>query len=107
MGEFWIKQNDLRPQLTAYLSDVNGPLGLPSGTTIYFNMYPDSFSGGFSKAMSIINSGSGIVAYSWVSGDTSVAGDYLAEILTNFTDGTSERFPNFGYIQVHILECLA
>src|SRR6056300_138460 len=106
---FYIKQNDTAPSIEAVLTDANGRArSMANASAIKFNMSTENgtniISGG---AGAVVNASKGIVKYDWQAGDTSNTGIHTAEFEIEYTNGTSETFPNTGYIKVIIREELA
>jgi len=100
--DFYIKQNDSSPIIRAKLRGAgNAPLNL-SAATVNFRMQKSSGENVVQGAAEIFDPSEGTVQYTWQSGDTSVAGVYLAEFEVTYADGKVESFPNVGYMQVNI-----
>lgn len=113
---FQIKQGDTLPVISATLSTVNGPINL-TGCTVQLILTAVQTPNGcwpmqqnpttpvpkVQGTCTIVGSPSaGNVQYSWAIGDTSLAGNYLAQFLV--TNGTQiQSVPTVGYISVQIL----
>lgn len=115
--DFRLKRNDTREpiEVIAEEEDENGdlqPFIVPSGTTVRFHMVQadtNEFtnqpmpSPGATKVDDVgyVTSGGG-VGYQWVTGDTTLAGTFLAEFQLTFADGRILTIPNQSNITVHI-----
>lgn len=106
---FFIKRNDTAPNLIATVYDKGclgewSRLSLSGVTNVNFSM---SNSNGVlfisSEPADIISVDSGIIQYSWKSGDTSVSGDYFGEFEIFFSDGKKMTLPRQGNIRIKIL----
>lgn len=112
---FLIKRNDTLPVISATLSTANGPISL-TGCQVYFVMTPVALPvNGIQwgqvpptpaakvRGLCVIvgSPSAGNVQYNWAVGDTSIAGNYLAEF--EIDNGTSiQSVPTNGYIPVQI-----
>ncbi|NHQ74569.1 hypothetical protein HAT86_08840 [Roseovarius gahaiensis] len=45
-----------------------------------------------------------VVAHLWAQGDTETTGRYEAEFRVTYLDGSTETFPNLGFIEVFVTE---
>tara|TARA_R110001606_G_scaffold10855_1_gene46910 strand:- start:468 stop:794 length:327 start_codon:yes stop_codon:yes gene_type:complete len=100
--DFYIKQNDSSPTIRASLKGAGGTSINLSTATVSFRMQKSSGDNVVQGSAQIFDATEGIVQYSWVAGNTSVSGIYLAEFEVTYADGRVESFPNVGYIQVNI-----
>ncbi len=100
--DFYIKQNDSSPIIRAKLRGAGNALLNLSAATVNFRMQKSSGENVIQGAAEIFDPSEGAVQYIWQSGDTSVAGVYLAEFEVTYADGKVESFPNVGYMQVNI-----
>lgn len=96
MADFYIKQGDLLPIMTATLADAHSdPVDL-TGATVTLRM--SNRATGENKISSgscvVVDATAGAVSYAWVSGDTDTAADYDAEFRATFLGGKRETFPN-------------
>ncbi len=109
--EFTIKQNDTSEALNAILNDSVSTAFSLFGCTVVFNMR--SRSTGVVKinraSVTIVNAATRSVKYDWVTGDTSISGEFEAEFEVTFTDGKILTFPNGtnNNIFVHITPQIA
>ena len=108
MARIVIKKDDLRPNIVATLVDSNGDaVDLSTATGVKFVMR----AGGASTAKvdyaaSITTAASGIVTYTWVSGDTDTAGIYNGEFEVNWGSSVYQTFPADGYLEIEIVDDL-
>ena len=100
--QFYIKQNDSSPVIRAKLKGAGGASLNLSTATVSFRMQRSAGDTVIQGAAQIFDAAEGTVEYEWLSGDTSVAGFYLAEFEVTYSDGKVETFPNLGNIQVNI-----
>lgn len=101
---FSIVQNDLLPVLTATLSYADGTAVDLSGATVNLILRnPDATTVYLNAACTASGS---TVTYAWTTGDTAVPGDYVAEFVVTFTDGTAQSFPTEGYFPLTITPSL-
>ena len=99
-----MKRGDTSPSIRFTLSP---PVNL-SGATVVFSMSPAA--GGaitVNRASAVIeNAALGIVRYDWISGNTAVAGSFVAEFEVS-NAGRVETYPNFGHINIAITPDIA
>lgn len=106
MSDFYIRRNDLLPTLQVVLSDAAGAVDLTGGTLLFNLRDPNAGSAKISGgSATITGAAGGSVTYSWVSGDTNLAGTYRAEFVLR-SGGKDRTFPNDSYLRVVILEDL-
>ena len=103
--DFYIKQEDTAPPLTATLVDENeAAVPLTNASGVVFHMIDPG--NGTPKiedgAVSIIDAPGGRVSYLWQAGDTDDPGDYDGEFEVTWDDGTKTSFPNFRYMRIKI-----
>ena len=105
-SHFYIKQNDTKPVLTAFLTDANNAAVNLSGATVTFNMRVEP--AGTVKvngtAATIEDAESGKVSYPWTSTNTNTADDYEAEFQVVYAGGGKQTFPGRNYIAVHVID---
>lgn len=103
--EFFLKKLDVLPVLQSQLSDDVGFIDLSSATGVYFAYRPrylDSGAVTSIKLGSIVSAVSGIVQYTWTTGDTITPQVYLGEWIVNFSGNQQMTFPNDSYITFEI-----
>ena len=108
-SNFYIKENDTRPAITANLTDANDATVNLTGSTVTFSMRVDP--AGVTKVdlgtAIIENAEAGQVSYSWTATDTNTADDYEAEFQVTFAGGAVQTFPGRNWIAVHIIDDIA
>lgn len=109
MHDFKIKSGDTRPTLEAQLLDEERqPRDLSLVDVVNFHMKQvDSQEVVVDATGSVFNDSEGKVIYEWSSGDTDTIGRHEAEFEIQYSNGTTETFPNNGFIEVYITEDLA
>ena len=105
-SHFYIKQNDTKPVLTAFLTDANNAAVNLTGATVTFNMRVEP--AGTVKvngtAATIEDAESGKVSYPWTATNTNTADDYEAEFQVVYAGGGKQTFPGRNYISVHVID---
>ena len=105
MSVYRIKRGDFGFPITATLADENA-LDL-TGASVRFKMKPAPESDVVATPVNgiavVADAASGKVQYVWQSGDTAVAGAYVAEWEVTLQGGGVETFPSEGYIDVLVL----
>ncbi len=98
-NHFYIKQNDILPQLRVQVSDTNGYVDLTAGSAqfVYRNKFNNTGSP-VERAMTLLGPTSGYLSYDFISGDSSNLGTYYAEIHCTLNNGKNLTFPNSDYI---------
>ena len=108
MDPFEIKRNDLRPVLIANLVDAEGAIVALTGASLRFHMKKaGATTTKVDAAATITTAASGLVRYTWLSGDTDTHGDYEGEFEVTYSGGDMQTFPVNGYIPISILADLA
>lgn len=119
MDAFLIKEGDTQPSLAATLSDDNGPVVIPGGSTVTFvmrkvvdscgaNGSPCCTSSGqvtgatvVNRAAVIVNAATGQVRYDWAVGDTAMPGEFAGEFKVSVSSLVT-TYPSEGYIPIII-----
>lgn len=92
--QLYIKRNDTHPSVEATLRDRNGPIDLAGATVRWIvSSVPDG-TPIVNAAAEIVNAGAGTVKYTWLTGDTAVAGTYKGEFEVTLHNGFVCTFPN-------------
>lgn len=109
MADFYLRQNDTLPSITATLKDGSGAIvDLTTATACKFHMRKVGSSVATTNAPAVIvTANAGAVRYDWLPADTLLTGTFYAEWEVTFGDGTIVTFPNDGYTEVLITEELA
>lgn len=109
MVDFWIKKDDLRPNIEATLEDENNnAVDLSNASSVDFHMKKfDSSSTKVDSSATITDAANGKVEYEWSSGDTDTAGDYIAEFEVMWSDSDPETYPNFENLHVRVFDEVA
>ena len=108
---FWLKSGDLKPSITAVLTDSNGDPVDINGAEVTF-VVSDAFSRLplFQALAENDQSGPttnvGEVHYDWVLGDTDIPGSYRCEFSVSFADDTIGTFPNDDTIDLEIIPAM-
>lgn len=112
MSDFTLKRHDTSPAIEYELQDGDGnPVDLTGFNEVKFFM---RLAGSSTLAVdadtgsnvSVTDVSGGVVRYDWNPSDTEAAGVFRAEWEVEYSDGTTETFPNKGYISVAINEDL-
>lgn len=105
--QFYIKQNDRRPNLQATLKDGDGDVVSLTGATVVFSMAAAGVVKVDNAAATLSDASGGVVYYAWAAGDTDTPGVYDGEFEVTFSDGTVETFPNSGHLKIIITKEVA
>ena len=112
MADFWLKEGDLVPSITATLEDSAGnPIDINTAAVTFVMREFDAPSPIIERAAANEQVGDGSdgskgkVRYDWVAGDTDTPGGYRAEWRVLFGDGPG-TIPNNRYVTVAILPML-
>ena len=105
-SHFYIKQNDTRPALSAYLTDANDAAVNLTGATVVFNMRVEPAGTIKVNGTSAVvdDAEAGQVSYNWVAANTDTADDYEAEFQVTFAGGAIQTFPGRNWIFVHVID---
>ncbi len=104
---FSIKQNDTSPTLRANIQDYEGTNIDITGASVRLHIKEVGGSTLVIKDMTILDQETGLVQYDWVTGDTSQAGNFNAELQVTYADGEIETYPNNGYFTITVTAELA
>lgn len=101
--DFTIKRRDQLPEIAATLTDAEGTIVNLGGATVRFILVNKADGTvAVDQPATIVNAPAGTVKYTWVAGDTDVAGTYNGEFEVTFIDGRAETFPNSKNIAIKI-----
>jgi hypothetical protein len=106
---FFIKQNDDRPHLDAFLrDDKDRPVDV-TGASVKFNLraVADNSVKISAGSVSVTNATEGAVRFTWTTSNTDTSGNYQGEFQVTFGDASVETFPNDGYVRVVITDDVA
>jgi len=109
MADFNIKQKDLKPVLSAYLTDVDGNainLTTADGVKLVMRKRNSAKTIVVDAAASVIDAATGAVSYQWLSGDTNDVGLYNAIFEVDWDGSIFQSFPADGYLKIEIQEDL-
>lgn len=93
--EFFIKQNDLKPELQGTITDADGAAVDVTGLSLVFSMYRRGKRDQVAvsrQTVALVTAASGIVKYTWATGDTKGSGEFIGEF--EVVTGGPETFPN-------------
>lgn len=114
MTDFYLKEGDTSPSITATLQDAAGnAVDLTQATEVKFHMAlrpePGEVHGTakVSADADKVDATNGEVRYDWAATDTDTPGIYDAEWRVTWTGGRIESFPQDGYRIIEIKERLA
>ena len=109
MSEFYIKQGDTLPVLTATATNEDGsPLDV-TGATITFRMRGKAVSGFVIESTAdIIDAAAGVLQWAdWTTTQTAEPGVYFADFLVVFSGGGRQTVPTKGSIIVRVIGAAA
>ena len=105
---FYIKENDTSPVLEVTLQDSDGDAVDVTGATVRFHMRAiGSTTAKVNAAATIVTAASGVVRYTWQTGDTDTIGEFEGEFQVTFGGGAVQSFPNDGWLRISILDDIA
>ena len=115
MADFYIRQDTITPVLRATITDDQGnPVNLTDATIMFVMASILDYEVKVQAAADVLVSDPADlgddepnVRYRWVEGDTDTPGVYRAEWQVTYGDGSTESFPNTGYLTVQVTEKLA
>ena len=101
---FYIKQDDLLPEIQATLKDADDTVIDLSGATVKFIMTDKLTNEKKIDANAVVvNDTGGVVKYVWTGTDTDTAGNYKGEFELKFADGRLMTVPNKVYINIKVV----
>lgn len=105
MARIVLKKDDLLPNVRATLTDNEGnAVDLTLASSVKFVMKsPSATTAKVDAAGTIVTAASGIVQYTWATGDTDTAGTFNAEFEVCWDVGVYQTFPANGYLEVEII----
>lgn len=102
MLKFTIKRGDTSPALRFLLLPEDVAL---TGAKVRFQMRPRGGATVIDRAAEVVTPFQpAIVAHAWAPGDTDNTGRFEAEFRVTYLDGSTETFPNLGFIEVFVTE---
>lgn len=106
-ANFFLKKDDLVPQIQSRLVDPSGYVDL-TGATVTFRMRLMNTTGArkVDAVASIVDAATGLVQYTWVSGDTDTPGYYDMEWHVVLSNDATVTFPNNGNLRLLITDTL-
>lgn len=107
---FYIKQNDRRPNLVARLRNADKtPLNLTDADTVTFTMTKNRAGSPIIDTVncSITDVTGGVIEYEWQEGDTVTLGTYRGEFEITWTTGITQTLPEDDFIKIIVKEDLA
>ena len=100
MSSFTLKQGDTSPALEYTLTPADTVL---VGASAQFHMSDWKGRSIVDRAAVIYSDQNpAVLGYEWQEADTEDVGQFRADFLVTFADGTQETFPNAGFIAVQI-----
>jgi hypothetical protein len=103
----YMKQKDLLPQLQAQLTNGGVPVDLTTASSIKFMMSNAIVGVVVNAAAAVTGAPTGLVAYTWISGDTDLTGTFQGEFAVTWPSGKEQTFPNDSYLTIKILAEIA
>ena len=99
-----MKQGDLKPIMSAYLTDENGTaVDLTDASSVNFIMKnKDTKTTTIDAAAVVADATSGKVTYQWTGSQTAIVGTYDALFKVDWGASSYQSFPVEGYIEVVI-----
>lgn len=102
MLKFTIKRGDTSPALRFALLPDSVSL---AGATVRFQMRARGGATVINRQAEIFSVFEpAVVAHFWIPSDTDTPGRYEAEFRVTYLDGSTETFPNLGFIEVFVTE---
>lgn len=109
---FIIKRNDTRPPYIATMKEKIGEpdesnLDLTDADHVNFIMKaPEALETKVNSLADIEDAATGLVSYTWETGDTDTSGTYQVEFEIHWADGGVQTVPNNSYGEVEIIDDL-
>lgn len=95
-----IKSGDTRTAIKATLKNPSGnPVDL-TDATVTFVMLKVSANVLINRPAEIVDAVNGRVNFVFTNGETDILGGVKAEFIVDYPDGSTETFPNSGYISI-------
>ena len=107
---FTIKQNDMKPDLIAFLKNSDKtPIDLTDADEVVFTMVKNGASTPkINKVAAVLEDAiNGEVHYNWQAGDTDTIGTYKGEFEIVWAEGITQTLPQDDYIKVIIKDDIA
>lgn len=102
-----MKRDDLRPILSATLTDANGSaVDLSTAASVKFVMRRKGSLAKKIDSAAGTAATTGGVTYTWVSPNTNTEGTYYGEFEVNWGSSVVQTFPVSGYIEIEIVSDL-
>ena len=108
--DFCIKQNDTWPKLQVQALTASGStIDLTNASTVVFRGVKINGAATITGGASVTDGSAGSVEYDWGTTGTVdtarpvTAGDYKGEFGISFSDDSTARIPNNGYISIRVL----
>jgi hypothetical protein len=107
MSDYHIRADNLLPEIEATLYRDRKVANLTGATSVELIYRPKAGGTVITKTGSFVGAmTSGVVKYSWISGDTATVGDYEAYWRVTYAPSVYESFPNNGFFTFSITENL-
>jgi len=105
--DFVIRQGDTKPALTYTLTDATGAALNLTGATVNFVMRTlTSSTPAINASATVTNASAGTVSFSFSGTQTATAGQFMANFVVTYGDGSIQTAPADGYIDVLVEENL-
>lgn len=101
-ANFYIKEDDLLPELEAVLRGVDGKALVLTGVTVQFRLCDSAGAVIVDSPATIVDALTGVVKYVWLIGDTATSGYFNASFVATFPGAKTITFPTLGFITVLI-----
>jgi hypothetical protein len=106
MTDFYIKKGDVLPVIRLEIKDTNGiPVNLTGASVAFHYRLMVKNSTVNVRTTDIVDAANGIVQYSWITGDSSLAGVFKAEFIVTFeATGGQMSFPQDSFLIFEVEE---